>query len=195
MKKGRSFENPGFLLTYHRYKKAIVNCTLPLFTNTNLLKMAAKYDQWLEDYKKTVQYDLDYDRWLKDFKKTPTYMSIVTKHNRDWRKIHDQLLAIFNNDLKLRREDEEVIPILKIDASQRDNYTRQFRAWMVQIKDTCPNRELYFGRSYDIDESVKYERFFFKHHWDPEKTVDESLMKRLLGSEWDKHYDFDYNAM
>ena len=108
-------------------KKAIVNCTLSLFTNTNLLKMAVKYDQWLEDYKKTVQYDLDYDRWLKDLKKTPTYMSIVTKHNRDWRKIHDQLLAIFNNDLKLRREDEEVIPILKIDASQRDNYTRQNR--------------------------------------------------------------------
>ena len=195
MKKGRSFENPGFLLTYLRYKKAIVNSTLPLFTNTNLLKMAAKYDQRLEDHKKTVQYGLDYDRWLKDFKKTPTYMSIVTKHNRDWRKIHDQLHAFFNNELLLRCEDEEVIPLMKIDASQRDNYKRQFRAWMAQIKDTCPDRELYFGRSYGIDESIKCERYFFKHHWDPEKTVDESLMKALLGSEWDKNYDFDYNAM
>ena len=33
---------------------------------------------------------------------------------------------------------------------------------------------------------------FFKHRWDPEKTVDESLMKRLLGSEWDKRYDYTY---
>ena len=134
----------------------------------------------------------EYDRWLEDYKKTPAYMDIVTKHNRDWRKIHDQLLPIFNNDLKLRREDEVGIPMLKIDASQRDNYKRQFRAWMAQIKDTCPNRELYFGRSCGINESAKYERFFFKYHWDPEKTVDESLMKALLGPNWDRRYDYTY---
>ena len=181
-----------FLLTYHRYKKAIVNCTLPFFTNTNLLKMANNYDQWLEDYKKTVQYGLDYDRWLKDLKKTDRYMSIVAKHKQNWRKIHDQLLAIFNNELKLRREDEEGNPLLKIDVSQRDNYNRQFRAWMAEIKDTCPNRKLYFGRSYGIKEHLRYSRYFFKHLWDPEKTVDESLMKALLGSNWDKHYDYTY---
>ena len=137
----------------------------------------------------------NYDQWLEDFKKTDRYRSIVAEHKKDWRKIDDQLLAFFNNEMLLRCADDVGIPILKIDASQQDNYKRQFRAWMAEIKDTCPNRELYFGRSYGIDESVRYERYFFKYHWDPEKTVDESLMKALLGPEWDKHYDFDYNAM
>ena len=135
----------------------------------------------------------NYDQWLKDFKKTDRYRSIVTEHKKDWGKLDDQLLAFFNNEMLLRCADEVGIPMLKIDASQRDNFKRQFRAWMAGIKDTCPNRELYFGRCYGIGESVKYERYFFKYRWDPEKTVDESLMKRLLGSEWDKHYD--YNAM
>ena len=85
------------------------------------------YDQWLEDYKKTVQYALDYDRWLEDFEGTPRYMSIVTEHNSDWRKIYDKLFVIFNNELKLRREDEEGDPMLKLDVSQRNNYKRQFR--------------------------------------------------------------------
>ena len=137
----------------------------------------------------------NYDQWLEDFKKTDRYRSIVTEHKKDWRKIDDQLLAFFNNEMLLRCADEVGIPMLKIDASQQDNYKRQFRTWMAEIKDTCPNRELYFGRSYGINERIRYERYFFKYHWDPEKTVDESLMKALLGSEWDKHYDFDYNAM
>ena len=29
-----------------------------------------------------------------------------------------------------------------------------------------------------------------KHHWDPEKTVDESVLEELK-----KQYNFDYNAM
>ena len=55
---------------------------------------------------------------------------------------------------------------------------------------TCPNPKLYFGRYYGIDEYLRYKRFFFKHHWDPEKTVDESLIKKL-----DEACNFDYNAM
>ena len=101
--------------------------------------MTDNYDQWLEDYKKTVQYGLDYDRWLEDFEGTDRYMSIVTEHNGDCRKIHDQLLAIFNNELKFRREDEEGDHMVKLDVSQRAK--RQFRAWLAEIKDTCPNRK------------------------------------------------------
>ena len=142
----------------------------------------------LEDYENTVTYD----QWLKDFKKTPEYRSLVTEPNRSWRKIQDELLAMFNNELLLRTADDVGIPKQQIDVSQRDNYKRQFRAWLAQIKHTCPNQALYFGPSYD---SIKYGRYFFKYHWDPEKTVDERMMKRLLGREWDKHYDFDYNAM
>ena len=112
----------------------------------------------------------NYDQWLEDFKKTDRYRSIVAEHKKDWRKIDDQLLAFFNNEMLLRCADDVGIPILKIDASQQDNYKRQFREWLAEIKDTCPNRELYFGRSYDIDESVKYERYFLKYHWDPEKN-------------------------
>ena len=139
--------------------------------------MTDNYDQWLEDYKKTVQYALDYDRWMEDFEGTPLYMSIVAEHNRDWRKIHDQLFVVFNNELKLRREDEEGDPLLKIDVSQRDNYKRQFRAWLIQRKDTCPNRKLYYSGSDGIKEHLRDSRFFFKHRWNPEETVDESLMK------------------
>ena len=166
-----------------------------------LTRMTAKYDQWLEDYKKTAQDGLDYedyedyDRWLKDLKKTPEYRILVTKYKQNLGMIHDKLLTIFKYDLMLSCEDEEVMPLQKIDVSQRDNYKRQFRAWMARIKDTCPDRELYFGPSYDRKYGARYEKHFFKYYWDPEKTVDESLMKTLMGSEWDKNYDFDYNAM
>ena len=95
----------------------------------------------------------------------------------------------FDNELKLRREDEEGDPMLKLDVSQRDNYKRQFRAWLAEIKDTCPNRKLYYDGSDGIKEHLRDSRFFFKHRWDPEKTVDESLMKALLGSNWDKCYE------
>ena len=145
------------------------------------MALSTKSAAWLEDYKKTVQYGLDYDRWMEDFEGTDMYMSIVTEHKEDWRKIHDHLLVIFNNELKLRREDEEGNPILKIDVSQRDNYKRQFRAWLAEIKDTCPNRELYFGDSYGIKEKLRYSRYFFKYHWDPEKTIDESVIGTKLG--------------
>ena len=153
---------------------------------SDLTQYSGDYDQWLEDYKKTVQYGLDYDRWLEDFEGTPKYMSIVTEHNCDWRKIYDQLLAIFNNELKLRCEDEEGDPVLKLDVSQRDNYERQFRAWLAEIKDTCPNPKLYYDGSDGIKEHLRDSRFFFKHDWDPEKNVDEPLMKALLGSNWEK---------
>ena len=48
------------------------------------------------------------------------------------------------------------------------------------------SRKLYFGDSYSIKEHLKYSRYFFKHHWDPEKTVDESLMKTYLESNWNQ---------
>ena len=195
-----------FCLHTSDIKKAIVNCTLPFFTNTNLLKMTArwltsmtaKYDKWMEDYKKTALDDLDYEdygRWLKDLKKTPEYRILVAKYKHSLEMMHEKLVAFFNNELMLSSEDEKIMPILKIDASQRDNYIRQFRAWLAMLKDTCPDQEIYFGPTYDRKHSAGYERFFFKHHWDPEKTVDESLMKTLLGSEWDKDYKFDYNVI
>ena len=145
----------------------------------------------------STQYARHFDIWLKEFKETISYMSIVTEHNSDWRKIYRKLDQLFNDTVwKLRNEasteetssdeDEEGSPLLKIDVSQRDNYSRQFRAWMAGIIDTCPNRKLYFGDSYSIKEHLKYSRYFFKHHWDPEKTVDESLMKTYLGSNWNQ---------
>ena len=163
-----------------------------------LTTMTAKYDRWMEDYKKTAQDDLDYedyDRWLKDFKKTPEYRILVAKYKHSLEMMHEKLVAFFNNELMLSSEDEEIMPILKIDASQRDNYKRQFRAWLARLEATCPDRELYFGPSYDRKYSARYEKHFFKYYWDPEKTVDEWLMKTLMGSEWDKDYKFDYNVM
>ena len=115
----------------------------------------------------------EYDQWLKDFKKTDRYKFLVAKYKRDWGLIHEQLRTVFTNDMLLKCGDEEGPPLLEIDASQRDNFKRQYRAWMTSIKDTCPDREFFFGPFYDTKERFRYSRFFFKHLWDPEKTVDE----------------------
>ena len=45
------------------------------------------------------------------------------------------------------------------------------------------------------EEMIKHERFFFKHHWDPEKTVDEEEMKARFGQEWYKDYEYRYDAI
>ena len=146
--------------------KAIVNCTLSFFTNTNLLKMA-------EEIQKSdlVQYTRDFDRRLEDFTGTDRYMSIVTEYKKDWRKIYDELFDIFNTTVwKFRNEDEEGDPILKIDVSQRDNYTRQFDKWLRDIKDTCPEPKLFYGGFRNIKELNKHSRFFMKYVWNPEKN-------------------------
>ena len=152
-------------------------------------------DQWyepgcLEEYKTIIELGKDYAQWFEDFTRTAKGNAIVGWYNRDWRKMHDELFPFFKREMMMKSYDEEDDPLLKIDASQRDNYTRQFRVWMAGVKDTCPNPKLYFGRYYGIDDHFRYKRFFFKHHWDPEKTVDDSLIKKL-----DEKYNFDYNAM
>ena len=151
-------------------------------------------DSWyepgsLEEYQKIVELGKDYALWFEKFTLTHRGDDIVREYNRDWEKMHDELYLFFRREMMLRsNDDEEDTPLEKIDVSQRDNYRWQFRAWMAGVKDTCPNPKLYFGRYYDLDEELRYSRFFFKHHWDPKKTVDESVKKAL-----DKK--FDYNAM
>ena len=165
-------------------------------------------DEWLEDYKKTIEYALEYDRWFKDFEGTDRFYRVLTEQNGDTMKIHMEQMGIFNAELRLKREVEEYYqqlekavgyeefyPSLKIDASQRDNYLRQYRAWMTKIKDTCPNREFYFGKSYGIKERMAHERYFFKHEWDPKKTVNEEEMKSRFGQDWYKDYEYRYDAI
>ena len=152
-------------------------------------------DEWyepgsLEEYKKIVELGKDYAQWFETFTGTARGDAIVREYNRDWRKMHDELYDFFRREMMLKSYDEEGDPMLKLNVSQRDNFKWQFRAWMAGVKDTCPNPKLYFGRYYDLNEELRYSRFFFKHHWDPEKTVDESVKKAL-----DKDCKFDYNAM
>ena len=117
-----------------------------------------------------IQHSRDFDRWLEDFTETDTYISIVTEYKKDWRKIYDELLEIFNTTVwKLKNEDEKDDPRLGIDASQQDNYRRQFHAWLRNLKDTCPDPELFYGGFRNIKEMNKLHRFFILHHWDPEK--------------------------
>ena len=145
----------------------------------------------LEEYNHIVKLGKDYAQWFETFTGTARGDAIVGEYNRDWEKMHDELFAFFNNEMMLKSyDDEEVYPLQEIDASQRDNYSWQFRAWLDGVKNTCPNRKLYFGRYYSLIEELRYSRFFFKHLWDPEKTVDESVKKAL-----DKDRKFDYNAM
>ena len=137
------------------------------FTDTNLLKMADREEIQKSDL---IQHSRDFDRWLEDFTETDTYISIVTEYKKDWRKIYDELLEIFNTTVwKLRNEDEEDDPRLRIDASQQDNYRRQFDAWVRNLKDTCPDLELFYRSFRNIKELNKLHRFFKLHHWDPEK--------------------------
>ena len=143
------------------------------FTDTNLLKMADREEIQKSDL---IQHSRDFDQWLEDFTETDTYMSIVTEYNKDWRKIYDELLEIFNTTVwKLRNEDEyEDDPRLRMDANQKDNYTRQFHLWLHKIKDTCNDLKLFNRGFRNIRELNKLHRFFMLHHWDPEKTVDEN---------------------
>ena len=118
-----------------------------------------------------VQYTRDFDRWLEDFTETDRYISIVTEYKKDWRKIYDELFDIFNTTVwKFRHEDEEGDPRLRLDVSQRDNYTRQFHKWLRKIKDTCPDPKLFYGGFRNIKELNKHSRFFMKHHCNPEKN-------------------------
>ena len=82
--------------------------------------------------------------WLKDFEETSSYADLVNAHDRHWIKIFKELDQIFNDTvwipMRLRNEapieetssdetssdeDEEDDPMLRIDASQQDNYRRQ----------------------------------------------------------------------
>ena len=140
------------------------------FTDTNLLKMVDREEIQKSDL---IQHSRDFDRWLEDFTETDTYISIVTEYKKDWRKIYDELLEIFNTTVwKLRNEDEEDDPRLRIDASQQDNYRRQFHAWLRNLKDTCDDLELFYGGFRNIKQLNKLRRFFMLHHWDPEKNVE-----------------------
>ena len=147
-------------------------------------------DQWyepgLEERKHIVQLGNDYGQWFEKLTGTVRGDTIIGWYNRDWEKMHNELYPFFLHEMLLENYDEEDEPLLKIDVSQRDNFDWQFRAWLTGIQDTCPNPKLYFGRYYGIKDLLRYKRFFFKHHWDPEKTVDdhwnpekiESLMKK-----------------
>ena len=149
-------------------------------------------DEWyepgsLEEYNYIVQLGKDYAQWFETFTGTARGDAIVREYNRDWRKMHNELFVFYRHEMLLESyDDEEVYPLQEIDVSQRDNFKWQFRAWMIGIQDTCPNPKLYFGRYYGLIEELRYKRFFFKHHWNPEKTVDdhwnpekiESLMKK-----------------
>ena len=137
------------------------------FTNTNLLKMVDREEIQKSDL---IQHSRDFDRWLEDFTETDTYISIVTEYKKDWRKIYDEL-EIFNTTVwKFRNEDEEDDPRLRIDASQQDNYTRQFHEWLRDIKDTCPDLKLFYDGFRNMKELNKHHRFFKLHHWNPEKN-------------------------
>ena len=148
-------------------------------------------DSWYEprcseEYNYIVQLGQDYAQWFEHFTLTKRGDDAVVEYNGDWRKMHNELFVFYRHEMLLESYDEEDEPLLKIDVSQRDNFKWQFRAWMTGIQDTCPNPKLYFGRYYGIKDRLRYKRFFFKHHWDPEKTVDdhwnpekiESLMKK-----------------
>ena len=146
------------------------------------------YEPGLEEHNHIVQLGNDYGQWFEKFTLTRRGNDIIGWYNRDWEKMHAELYPFFLREMMMKSYDEEDDPRLKIDASQRDNFKWQFEEWLTKIKDTCPNRKLYFGRYYGLDEYFGYKRFFFKHHWDPEKTVDEKVKKELAKT-------FDYNAM
>ena len=149
-------------------------------------------DQWyepgLEEHNHIVQLGNDYGQWFEKLTGTVRGNTIIGWYNRDWEKMQAELYPFFLHEMILKSYDEEDDPRLKIDVSQRDNFNWQFEEWLAKMKDTCPNRKLYFGRYYGLDEYFRYKRFFFKHHWDPEKTVDEKVKKELSKT-------FDYNAM
>ena len=152
-------------------------------------------DSWYEpgsseEVKYMLELGKDYVQWFEDFTRTARGNDIVGWYNRDWMIMHTELARFFRNEKMLKSYDEDDDPWTKIDVDQRDNFTWQFRAWIDSLQRACPNNKLYFGPYYGFDERLRYERFFFKHHWDPEKTVDESVLEELK-----KQYNFDYNAM
>ena len=126
-----------------------------------------------------TRYSRHFDDWLYDFRKTDTYTNIVTDYKKDWSKIFKELHQIFKdtvwNPMKLRNEPstKEDDPRLRIDASQLNNYRRQFDVWVRKFKKTCDYADLvtfYRGR-YSILHTELH-RIFKLNKWDPEKNVD-----------------------
>ena len=126
-----------------------------------------------------TQYRRDFDLWLYDFKKTDTYTNIVIDYERCWSKIYKELNRIFRdtvwNQMKLKNETstKEDDPRLKIDASQLNNYRRQFDVWVRKFKKTSDYLGLVAGyRECWSKIYTELHRIFKLNIWDPEKTVD-----------------------
>ena len=139
-----------------------------------------------EEIEYMLKFGNDYAQWFAVFTGTVRGDTIIDWYNRNWWKMHTELFVFYRHEMLLESYDGEDDPLLKIDVSQRDNFKWQFEEWMTGIQATCPNPKLYFGPYYGIKDLLRYKRFFSKHHWDPEKPVDdhwnpekfESLMKK-----------------
>ena len=126
-----------------------------------------------------TQYRREFDLWLYDFKKTDTYTNIVIDYERCWSKIYKELNRIFKdtvwNQMKLKNETstKEDDPRLRIDASQLNNYRRQFDMWVRKFKKTSDYLGLVAGyRECWSKINTELHRIFKLNIWDPEKTVD-----------------------
>ena len=109
---------------------------------------------------------------------------MVTDYERCWSKLYKELNRIFKdtvwNPMKLRNETStketstnEDDPRLRIDASQLNNYRRQFDVWVRKFKKTCDYADLmafYRGRYSKLN--TELHRIFKLNFWDPEKNVD-----------------------
>ena len=93
------------------------------FTDTNLLKMADR-NELRENA--LAEYGSHFDIWLDDLKKTHTYICLVDGYEENWVEIYKQLNRIFKETVwcqrKLKNEDEEDDPWLRITKTQLDNY-------------------------------------------------------------------------
>ena len=126
-----------------------------------------------------TRYSREFDLWLHDFKKTDTYTNIVIDYERCWSKIYKELNRIFKdtvwNQMKLKNETatKEDDPRLKIDASQLNNYRRQFDVWVRKFKKTSDYAGLVAGyRECWSKIHSALHQIFKLNIWDPEKTVD-----------------------
>ena len=87
-----------------------------------------------------TQYRRDFDIWLHDFKKTGAYTNIDVDYERCWSKIYKELNRIFKENvwhemkLKNAKPIKEDDPRLKIDASQLNDYRREFNVWVREFK-------------------------------------------------------------
>ena len=109
--------------------------------------------------------------WLDDFEKTDAYTNIVGNYEKCWIKIYKELQRIFTDTVwnEMKKEDDRPP---RIDDDQKDNYKKQFDAWLREFQKTREYLSVVTGCNEDCSKIYCALHRIFKYTvWDALKII------------------------